>query len=94
LFEQLKKAGHPIWYVKIHGGGVFQRVGLPDFILCLAGHFAVLELKRDMHKDGARPAQERQLRWIERAGGTAWVEDDLEVIRAKVLARLAGPERA
>lgn len=44
--------------------------GTPDFLLCIAGHFAALELKKDGKTD-ASPLQQFTLQRIRHAGGYA-----------------------
>jgi hypothetical protein len=91
FFKELKSAGRPIYYLKIHGGGVFQRAGVPDYLLVIRGRFIALELKRPGAGLDARPAQKVEMRWIRKAGGICWLEDDIDTIKAKVLRCFAGP---
>lgn len=46
--------------------------GLPDFFVCIDGHFIALELKRDESFD-ATPLQREILSRIAGAGGRTWV---------------------
>lgn len=49
-----KRAGHPLWYLKVHGGP-YQRAGVWDWILCYGGLFAAIETKDP--DGGDRPAE-------------------------------------
>lgn len=40
----LIKCNYPIFYYKTHGW-IYQRIGLPDYILCYNGKFVACELK-------------------------------------------------
>lgn len=75
-----------LWYVKIHGSG-WQRAGVPDFLLNVMGLFCAIELKRPGWRLGVRPAQERQIEFINRSHGNTAVCDSLEDVQA-VVARL------
>jgi len=44
------------WVMKVHGS-VYQRVGLPDLLVCIAGHLAGLEIKHV--RPGETPAHAR-----------------------------------
>lgn len=46
--------------------------GIPDFIICAAGHFVGVELKRD-DKAHASRLQSHTLGEIQNAGGCGWV---------------------
>lgn len=61
-----------LWWLKVHGHDG-QRTGVPDFLLCVRGVFAAVELKSP-EATGAdaepTPAQAFQMRGICLAGGT------------------------
>lgn len=78
--------GAPIWFAKI-GGGLYQRSGLPDYLLCVCGHFMAIELKSPDDGDDARPtpAQKRELEKIERAYGVATCLNSLIAVKRAVL---------
>jgi hypothetical protein len=93
LLKRMQAAGEPIWYVKLHGGWVFQRVGLPDFLILAAGVLIAVELKHPSENCVASPAQDRQMAHIRNAGGLTWVMNDLEFFRLSingVLSRVRG----
>ena len=52
------------------------RVGAPDFIVCLGGRFIGIETKAKGKRGNATPNQLREIEWINRAGGYAFVVDD------------------
>lgn len=59
------------WYMKVHGNR-YQKIGVPDLIICDAGRFISIEIK----KPGEKPTaiQEQRLKEIASAGGlTTWV---------------------
>ena len=43
--HQLQKEGQPIKFIKIWGGGKYQKAGIPDFIACINGIYFEIELK-------------------------------------------------
>lgn len=44
-FYQLKQQGQPIKFIKIWGGGKYQKAGIPDIIACINGIYFEIELK-------------------------------------------------
>lgn len=44
-FYQLKQQGEPIKFIKIWGGGKYQKAGIPDIIACINGIYFEIELK-------------------------------------------------
>ena len=42
---QLQKGGQPIKFIKIWGGGKYQKAGIPDIIACINGIYFEIELK-------------------------------------------------
>ena len=65
----LKTLGPNVWFVKIQQVGIN---GTPDMLLCVAGKFVALELKRDDAQDPT-PLQRYNLSEIEKAGGRSFV---------------------
>ena len=59
-----------VWDLKVHGSR-YQRAGIPDHLLCVAGVFVAIETKRR----GTRPTplQDREMGKITRAGGYVYV---------------------
>lgn len=57
-----------------------QRVGVPDFLICYAGRFISLEVKRP----GKKPTNEQrnELAWIRSAGGLDAVVTSLDEVKA------------
>jgi len=49
LFKILGKT-KPIKFIKIWGGGYFQKPGIPDYICCINGIYIEVELKGDRGK--------------------------------------------
>ena len=52
------------------------RVGIPDFVCCLGGRFVAIETKAPGKRDNTTANQDRELQWINKAGGCAIVVDD------------------
>jgi len=70
------------YYMPVSNG--LGRVGAPDFIVCIAGRFVGIETKAPGKRGNTTPNQEREIQWINRAGGFAFVVDNvkqLEVLR-------------
>jgi hypothetical protein len=68
--SMLKLAG--IWHIHLNNEAAkFLRPGIPDLIICIQGQFLALELKAD--KGWVRPAQRKEMDWIQSSGGEAWV---------------------
>lgn len=59
-----------VWYFMPAANG-YGRAGIPDFICCVNGHFLAIECKAGKGKTTA--LQDRELRLIKQAGGTALV---------------------
>lgn len=57
------------WFIKYWGGGQFTKVGVPDILVCLKGHFIGIEVKAEAGRP--TPIQLANLNDIERAGGYA-----------------------
>ncbi|SET46233.1 VRR-NUC domain-containing protein [Natronincola peptidivorans] len=66
------------WYFKTHGG-MYQAAGIPDIILCYKGSFIALEIKKSGGK--TTKLQEKVLRDIAKAGGTAAVVYGVEDVK-------------
>lgn len=75
-------------------GGAYQLQGLPDLIICWAGHFVAIELKKPgrldklPYKPGSptEVLQVRNIAAIKAAGGYAGIFDDLQEIKDFLLA--------
>ena len=63
------------YYMPVSNG--MGRVGAPDFIVCLGGRFVGIETKAPGKRKNATPNQLREIEWINRAGGYAFVVDDV-----------------
>jgi hypothetical protein len=77
------------WYMPVQNGmGV---VGIPDFIVCLAGRFVAIETKAPGKEATVTPNQMRQLNGIATAEGTALViaTTDRADIKARIESALA-----
>lgn len=72
-----------LWFFKVHGSR-FQRVGLPDYIICVKGLLIAPELKSQAGR--ASIAQRRQIALIRAAGGIAGPCRSLDVLQAAVAA--------
>jgi hypothetical protein len=86
-------------------GGMYQKPGIPDLILCVEGAFVGLELKNphpgesDMAaRDRATALQRKEIRAINRAGGTGrvvlTVEEAVSAIRQAVARHKAKQQQA
>ena len=65
-----RKAGEPIWWLKVHGGPQ-QQAGVPDLLICYYGLMLAVELKAGDNQ--ATPLQRETIRRIRAAGGVAEV---------------------
>jgi len=63
------------YYMPVSNG--MGRVGAPDFIVCIGGRFVGIETKAKGKRGNATPNQLREIEWINRAGGYAFVVDDV-----------------
>ena len=80
----MQRAGVRIWFLKVHGGPM-QRAGVPDFLICVEGYFAAIELKSPDDDDPQpAPRQMVELRGIRAAGGTCRVCNSVECVVAVV----------
>lgn len=87
--EAMRRAGEPIWYMKVHGSE-YVRTGIPDWLICYGGLFLSTEQKlpKDRHKVSA--SQRLEMERIERAGGLVRVTrtlDEVEDLLAAARAR-------
>ena len=94
ILEVKKKYKDLVWIYKTHD---MVRVGVPDIIMCLAGHFIAIELKRgtrsaalkrEFHpgrddKD-ATALQLYNIKKIQKAGGSAFVGRYFQDIMDKI----------
>jgi len=79
IYDYLKKretAGEPIFFFKVHGS-CFQKAGVPDWHVLLAGRAFYVEIKAP----GKKPTrlQEYTMKKIQHAGGVVGVADSLEI---------------
>ena len=88
FLEGLAKRRAPLWFLKVHGDR-WQRAGIPDYLLCIGGHFVAVELKHPAENPTAAPLQAVELRWLRRAGATTRVLNDLDACKSLVLQCLA-----
>ena len=65
------------WCEKVHGGP-YQRVGLPDVLICFRGIFVMAETKAGTK---ATPAQLQVIKEINAAGGIAFVCTSVEQVQ-------------
>jgi hypothetical protein len=84
----LRNAGLQIWWLKVHGGP-YQRAGVPDFLLCVCGRFAAVELKNPERPEAPSPSQAAEISWVQRAGGRAIVATSVAEIDL-LIRQLAG----
>lgn len=54
-----------------------NRRGIPDLIMCINGKFIAIELKSPMRKAKATPLQIHEINRIQKAGGLAFVINDM-----------------
>lgn len=66
-------AEHDVYYA-MPIGSVFGNSGVPDFLCCINGYFLAIEAKAKGNKPTA--LQEKHLKDIREAGGTAIVVDE------------------
>jgi hypothetical protein len=87
LLKDLVEEGAPLWFMKVHGSA-FSR-DKPDYLLCVGGDFAAVELKHPENPQPPTPKQERELRRIRKARGHTLVSHELHVVAAFVTTLLA-----
>lgn len=76
--EQWLKAHNAYYYFPAQNGR--GRVGIPDIITCLPhlnGRMVAIEVKAPGKRANTTANQDRELRWINQAGGVALVIDDV-----------------
>ena len=78
-----KRAGAPLWFLKTHGNQ-WQRAGVPDYLICVAGQLLAIELKAPEEPAVPRPAQAIELRNLKRAGALTLCTNNLLVAQAFV----------
>lgn len=82
-FDSLIAKGYKLFYYKTHGW-IYQRIGLPDFIVCAYGLFAGIELK--LSNNELSKAQNKVAELILKAGGEYFLivddtfDDDFNLI--------------
>lgn len=76
------------WVLKVHGGG-YQRVGVPDLLVCVMGKLIGIEVKHrkpgesfDHMRSRVTDVQWREIEKIRAAGGAANVADSEEAALA------------
>lgn len=68
--ECLAKMGKNVWFFK-HAAGAAMKVGIPDIIACIKGHFVGIEVKQASgHQSDAQKVCEKN---IVEAGGEYWL---------------------
>jgi hypothetical protein len=60
---------------------LYGRVGIPDIIICLYGHFVTVETKRPGNEDGSTAMQKECAKAVWDAGGTALVVSSVEKLK-------------
>lgn len=75
--KKRKAAGEPVWARKLHGSA-YQR-DLPDWLICYAGMFVVIETK--VGGNTLTPGQRKILLDIAQAGGRCSVRTSLASVR-------------
>ena len=68
--KALKRQGHPIWWLKIHGSPM-QRAGVPDLLICFGGRFVAIEVKTPEGK--VTRLQKHTIEQIKAADGGTYV---------------------
>jgi hypothetical protein len=69
------------WYYYMPSQNGRGRVGIPDFICCapnMNGRLVAIETKAPGKRAQTTPNQDREIQWINRAGGFALVVDNIE----------------
>lgn len=91
--ETLKKAGRPIWWVKLRAGP-WQQAGLPDLLVVLDGREMFFEAKAP--GEVATPLQQETMRRIRAAGGVAEAVDSAaqvaEILEGQIMASVRCPK--
>jgi hypothetical protein len=79
--KSLKKQGHAVWWVKLHGGPM-QKAGVPDLLVLIYGRHFFFEIK----KPGATATrlQQIQIDRINVAGGKALVVHSADEVHVAV----------
>lgn len=82
--DWLKTQSHRIWWARcrMDCATTFTREGIPDFLVCFAGLFLAVEVKRP----GKKPTLEQngELTWIRKAGGIECVATSLSEVKALI----------
>jgi hypothetical protein len=82
-----------VWYFKVVGGP-YQQAGVPDVIICWHGTFVAVELKKPGRISTTKEykpsspteiLQVKNIGLITKAGGVAFIADDLAVIKSTLL---------
>lgn len=67
-------------YMPVNNG--MGRVGCPDILVCYKGDFYAFETKAPGKLKNVTPNQQREIDWINTAGGRAHVVDDVAQVKA------------
>lgn len=81
--DWLKTQSHRIWWSRSRmDKPTTGRVGVPDFLMCFAGLFLAVEVKRP----GKKPTLEQsgELAWIRKAGGIECVATSFSEVQALI----------
>lgn len=85
---EVQKRYPDAWILKVHGGG-YQRAGVPDVLLCVAGRFVAVEVKHRKPGESEEAMQRRvtarqrkEIEDIHRAGGVASVVSSVDEVLA------------
>ena len=82
--KSLKREGHRIWWLKLHGGPM-QRAGVPDLEVIFHGRHLFFEIKAP----GKKPTQLQQIQIdrINEAGGEARVVHSVKRVEAILMGK-------
>lgn len=81
--ERLKRAGLPVWWLKVKGGPM-QRAGVPDLLICIGGYMLAIELKSPDTMPVPSPKQARELIWLSRARARTICSNSLTEVKANI----------
>lgn len=81
MLTGMAHAGLPVWSVKLHGS-IYQRAGLPDQLVVVAGRACFFEVKAP--KGVVRAIQKHTLEMLRKVGAVAEVVRSVEEVRGMV----------
>jgi hypothetical protein len=84
--EAIKKQWPQAYIFKVHGS-VFS-AGIPDLVGCVNGLFVGIEVKQPTTMKNVTALQAKNIEWINKAGGLAFVCSDPKEAVAKINDRL------